>query len=125
MNGTLTNGPIWTTDGAPFNISFTPPAAPSGLSATAVGANRVDLAWTDNANNESNFEVERCTGAGCSSFAPLITVGANVISYPDTSTQPLTDYCYRARATNSGGASAYSNPPAQPPSPRTPRPWIW
>src|SRR5207237_860817 len=37
------------------------PAAPSGLSATAVGTTQVNLAWTDNANNEDGFKVYRST----------------------------------------------------------------
>src|SRR5439155_7235735 len=44
-------------DSAPSNAATvtTPgaPAAPSNLSATAVSASRVDLAWTDNSTNES------------------------------------------------------------------------
>jgi PKD repeat protein len=35
------------------------PNAPSALTAQAVSANRVDLGWTDNANNETGFKIER------------------------------------------------------------------
>ena len=45
------------------------PAAPSGLSATAVSSSQINLAWTDNANNETGFKIESCQGAGCSNFA--------------------------------------------------------
>ena len=46
-------------------IPATPPAAPSGLTATTPQANMVHLAWTDNANNESGFELQRSTtGSG-------------------------------------------------------------
>src|SRR5689334_7778566 len=36
------------------------PAAPSGLSATPSGSN-INLAWTDNSNNETGFHVWRST----------------------------------------------------------------
>ena len=35
------------------------PAAPSALTAAFVSANRVDLSWTDNADNEAGFKIER------------------------------------------------------------------
>lgn len=38
------------------------PLAPSGLSAQALSANHVDLAWTDNADNETGFRIERGGG---------------------------------------------------------------
>ena len=37
----------------------TAPAAPTGLSATAVSSSQINLAWTDNASNESGFRIER------------------------------------------------------------------
>ena len=35
------------------------PAAPTNLAATAIASTQVDLTWSDNANNESGFRVER------------------------------------------------------------------
>ncbi len=85
------------------------PAAASGLTATGVSSTRADLAWTDNADNEYGFEIERCTGAGCTDFAPLTTVGADVTSYSDLTLAQSTSYTYRVRAYNGAGAAAYSN----------------
>ena len=34
-----------------------PPAAPSGLTATAVSAGQIDLSWTDNSMGEYGFKV--------------------------------------------------------------------
>jgi hypothetical protein len=87
----------------------TPPAAPSGLTATAISSSQINLAWVDNSNNEDGFKIERCQGAGCSSFAQIATVGAGVTSYPDTGLIASTSYSYRVRAYNAGGDSAYSN----------------
>jgi hypothetical protein len=86
-----------------------PPAAPSALSATAASSSQINLAWTDNSNNESNFRIERCQGAGCTNFAQIATVGANVTVFNDTGLTASTSYSYRVRASNAGGDSGYSN----------------
>ena len=44
----------------------------------------MQLAWTDNANNETGFRIERCTGSGCTNFVTVATTGANVNNYKDT-----------------------------------------
>ncbi|MDQ2856318.1 MAG: fibronectin type III domain-containing protein [Acidobacteriota bacterium] len=85
------------------------PAAPSSLTATAVSSTQINLAWTDNANNETGFKIERCQNAGCSNFAQIATVGANVSTFSNTGLTASTSYSYRVRATNLGGDSAYSN----------------
>jgi hypothetical protein len=87
----------------------TPPAAPTGLGATAVSSSQINLNWTDNSDNETGFRIERCTGDGCNTFAQIATVGANVTSYSNTGLSASTTYKYRVRAYNSGGDSAYSN----------------
>ena len=84
-----------------------PPAAPTGLSASAVSSARVDLTWTDASTNEDGFSIERATGTGA--FSSLATVGGNVTSYSDTSVQASTSYTYRIRARNPSGFSGYSN----------------
>jgi C1A family cysteine protease/predicted secreted protein len=86
-----------------------PPAAPTGLAATAASSSQINLTWTDNADNETGFKIERCTGAGCSDFAQIATVGAGVTSYSNTGLAASTSYSYRVRAYNAGGDSEYSN----------------
>ena len=85
------------------------PAAPTNLTASAVSVSQIDLAWTDNANNEDGFKIERCTGTGCTSFAQITSVVSNVVTYSDASLTAETTYCYRVRAFNAGGDSDYSN----------------
>jgi subtilisin family serine protease len=87
----------------------TPPAAPSNLTATAASASQINLSWSDNANNESGFRIERCQGSGCTSFSQIAEVGAGVTSYSNTGLAASTTYVYRVLAYNSGGASGYSN----------------
>jgi transcriptional regulator CtsR len=84
-----------------------PPAAPSALSATAESSSSIRINWTDNANNETQFKIERKTGAG-GTYAQIVTVSANVTTYTNTSLSPSTQYYYRVRANNTGGDSAYS-----------------
>jgi hypothetical protein len=85
------------------------PNAPSALSATASSSSQINLSWADNSSNESSFKIERCQGAGCSSFAEIATVGADVTSYNNGGLTANTSYSYRVRASNAGGDSAYSN----------------
>jgi hypothetical protein len=82
------------------------PAAPSNLTASTVSSSRIDLAWTDNANNETGFYIERSQGG---TYAQIDTVGANVTSYGNTGLPASTTFSYRVRAHNTAGFSAYSN----------------
>ncbi|ABQ24786.1 Fibronectin, type III domain protein [Geotalea uraniireducens Rf4] len=75
---------------------------PGGLSATRASEAQINLSWTDNANDETGFKVERCTGATCD-FTTLdvgfpVELGANAISYSDPLLVPDTPYRYRVRA---------------------------
>jgi hypothetical protein len=85
------------------------PAAPSGLIATPSSSSQINLVWADNSGNEDGFKIERCQGAGCSTFSQIATVAANVTSYPNTGLTAATSYIYRMRAYNAVGDSAYSN----------------
>jgi hypothetical protein len=91
----------------PSGQQGTPPAAPTGLGATVVSVGQIDLSWTDASNDETSFSIERAAGAG--SFAVIATVGADVVSYSDTTVAANTTYQYRVRARNAAGFSGYSN----------------
>jgi uncharacterized repeat protein (TIGR03806 family) len=86
----------------------TPPVQPSALAATAMSTTRIDLAWTDNANNETGFKVERKLGAG-GVYAQIGATGGGITTYSDTTLTAGTTYYYRVRATNGAGDSGYSN----------------
>ncbi len=87
---------------------ISPPATPSNLTATTISKTQINLAWTDNANNELGFTLERKI-AGDSVFAEIATLDANTISYSNTGLTAGTQYFYRLRAFNGTGASGYSN----------------
>ncbi|HEX2718963.1 MAG TPA: S8 family serine peptidase, partial [Gemmatimonadaceae bacterium] len=103
-----------------------PPAAPTALVATPASSSQIDLVWVDNSDNESGFDIERCTGALCTNFANVASVAANVTTYSNTGLAASTSYTYRVRAKNAGGVSGYSNEatavtlPAPPPPPNSP-----
>ncbi len=86
-----------------------PPAAPSRLMAVSAGQDRIGLMWQDNANNEQGFQVERCEGEGCTTFAQIGQTLQNVRWYLDATTVRGTVYSYRVRAFNADGVSDYSN----------------
>ena len=67
----------------------------------------ITLSWTDNSNNESGFLIQRKTGTS-GTFAQIATVGTNVKSYVDTGLAASTTFCYRVRAFNSAGNSAFT-----------------
>ncbi len=107
--GTITgSGWRWAAS-APFNLSFTPPAAPTSLTATAPTWAQVDLQWTDNSTDEANFEIERSTTGAGGPFTLLATVPANTTTYSDPAVDPGIEYCYQVRAVSGAGASAYTN----------------
>jgi len=88
----------------------TVPAAPSGLAVTGVTKNAVSLAWTDNSDNETNFEVWRCAGTACTNFAKVATLSSGIVAYTNSGLKRNTTYGYKVRATNSAGASDYAGP---------------
>jgi hypothetical protein len=83
------------------------------LLALAVGAEAAtnQLDWTDNSDNEALFHVERkavaCATEGA--YIEIGTVGPNVTTYLDQTVTEGTAYCYRVKASNAAGHSAYSN----------------
>ncbi|MCE0487935.1 S8 family serine peptidase [Ornithinimicrobium sediminis] len=104
----------------------TEPSAPTALTASGVTTSTVDLSWTDTADNETGFRVERCEGAACTGFNEVGTVGADVSSFTDTGLGAGTTYRYRVSAFNDVGASAWAGPvsatteAAPPPPPSAP-----
>jgi plastocyanin len=86
----------------------TPPAAPTGLTATALTPSGIDLGWTDNANNETGFTVESKSPGG--TYQEIGAVGANVTAFAATGLDAAKLYLFRVRATGGGSTfSAYSN----------------
>jgi hypothetical protein len=87
---------------------FNADTAPSDLVCDQITHQRIICAWTDNADDEDGFEIDRCTGTGCSDYALIGTVGAGVTSFSDLGLVQATTYRYRVRAFNAGGNSSYA-----------------
>ena len=83
------------------------PAAPSGLTATAISSTRIDLGWTDNASDETHFRVERSTDNV--TFGDFVDVAANSTAYSDEGLTAGTTYYYRVLACRVAVLSAPSN----------------
>ncbi|GAA3452066.1 hypothetical protein GCM10018962_38990 [Dactylosporangium matsuzakiense] len=77
---------------------------PSGLTATPRNAGTIRLTWTDNSGNESGFTV--LNGAASRN------AGANATSFDWDGLAPGTYMCFKVRAYNPSGVSAYT-PTAQ------------
>ncbi len=95
--------PVSATPSAPPTV----PAAPTNLVATAVSSTQINLVWSDNANNETGFLVERSTNGVA--FTQIASVGMNAVSFSSTGLSANKKYYYRVRANNAVGPSAYSN----------------
>jgi hypothetical protein len=83
-------------------------ATATNLVATAVSSTQINLTWTDNATNETNYRVQRSLDGINFSFIPG-TLPANSTSYSDTGRSPNTTYYYRVGSFNSCGFSPNSN----------------
>ena len=71
--GNLSPYSVIATATTPAATDTTPPSAPTGLSATAVSASRIDLNWTASTDNVgvAGYRVERCQGTNCTNFAQV------------------------------------------------------
>jgi hypothetical protein len=83
---------------------------------SAMAANQNVLTWVDNATNEASQGVERTVVpaiANCvataTGFTEIAVVGMNITTFSDTAVSEGVTYCYRVRASNTAGNSAYSN----------------
>src|SRR5207302_1971722 len=77
---------------------ITPPATPSNLTAVAASSSQINLSWTNNASNQTGFQVDRATNSRFSQGLVTVTVAANVTSYSATGLSPSTTYYFRVRA---------------------------
>ena len=70
----------------------------TGLTATAVSATQINLSWTAATDNVgvTGYRVERCQGAGCTSFVQIATPAGTTFS--DTGLTASTSYSYRVKA---------------------------
>jgi plastocyanin len=87
-----------------------PVKAPSNLRATAGSTSRINLTWTDNATNETGFQIERRSVGGA--YEVVATVGPNTTSAPVGGLDPGSFSLFRVRATGSGNTFSPYSPEA-------------
>jgi hypothetical protein len=85
-------------------------AQPTGLAATAISGNSIYMEWTDNANGESSYWVDRSSD-GTTGWSQIAVLPANSSSYLDTAVNCEGTFYYRVRAfgESEGLYSAYSH----------------
>src|SRR6185369_2592874 len=84
---------------------------PGNFTAAPASASQINLSWTASTDNiaVTNYLVERCQNAGCTSFVQIATPTAT--SFNDTGLASATTYLYRVRATDAGSnLSGYAGP---------------
>lgn len=91
----------------PAPADNTVPDAPTELSAIPASQTQINLAWTDNSENETGFRIEMSLNN--STWSEIVSVGANTTSYQNTGLTTGTTYHYRIRSYNSIGNSAYTS----------------
>lgn len=78
------------------------PTQPPTLTVTAVSSTQLNLSWVASTerggSSLAGYEVERCQGANCSSFASLATVPSSTTTYANSELAANTVYMYRVRA---------------------------
>ena len=99
----------------PTAADTTPPTAPTNLTATP-SAGQMSLSWGPSSDlggsGVAAYLIERCAGAGCTSFALIATLTGTppVTNYTDTGLTANTAYSYRVKAQDvAGNVGGYSN----------------
>ncbi|HEY3324108.1 MAG TPA: lamin tail domain-containing protein [Planctomycetota bacterium] len=112
----------WTLVASATTPQIPAPDAPSGFSAVADSETAITLSWTDNAADETNYQID-WSPDGTTNWYKLVVLPADTTSYQDTALAPVTTYYYRVYAFNAGGnsdaemANATTPPPPPPADP--------
>lgn len=100
------------------------PVAPSDLSAIAISSTQINLAWSDNSDNEVGFRIERANSPS-GPWSQIAVTGPGSRGFSNVLLTPGTTYSYRVIAFNAAGVSgastvasattaSLSNPPSAP-----------
>jgi hypothetical protein len=84
------------------------PLAPGALTASKIAYTSASVLWTDNATNETGFDLER-SGPNDLTIKNTISLPVNTVTYDDNGLVSNGTYQYRVRSKNNTGASGWSN----------------
>ncbi len=89
--------------GTPPDPDTIAPSTPINFSASAISTSQINLSWAASTDNigVTGYRMERCLGAGCTSFSQIATPSGT--SYSDTGLTPNMSYSYRVRANDAAG----------------------
>ncbi len=82
------------------------PAAPTAFYSPSSTPDSIDLAWKDNANNETAYELYRSLNG--TTYTLLVTTAADTITHIDTGLAANTTYWYKLCAVGEAGRSAFA-----------------
>ncbi len=85
-----------------------PPVAPSMLRTSAVAARSATLAWTDNSNDETGFELQQ-SAAVAGPFLTVATTAANVTTHTLNTLAPDYTYYFRVRSVRGTALSDWTS----------------
>ena len=91
-----------------YTANGTAPAAPSKFRAKAISYHKIKIAWTDNSDNETGFEIYRSATLN-SGYTTIYTSHPNQTSFVDTTLSNSTTYYYKMLAVNSYGSSTFTS----------------
>lgn len=89
-------------------ITPNPPRSPTSITLLSASKTSVEFEWTDNADNEEGFCLERSINTP-GQFIITDTLPANTKEFSDQKLKSNTRYYYRLRAFNTDGNSDYSD----------------
>ena len=91
------------TDNKPGSL----PLSASSLAATGISSDTITLNWTDNADNDLGFFIERSSDA--ISWEKIGSTGPDAVTFTDTGLPPGEAFYYQVQAFNSSGVSGYTD----------------
>jgi hypothetical protein len=97
----------WSNAAVAVTPALQPPAPPSDLRVVAVTASSIELAWQDNAEDETHSQVWR-TPAGGTDWT-IVPVGADVTRWTHGGLGPGMSFDYWVQACNEAGCSDFSD----------------
>ena len=92
-----------------------PPAAPTNLAVTVASGTELDLSWTNNATNDTGYNVWSSANGGA--WTEIAQLPANTAAYMDVGLNQGTTYAYYVQAVNSVGSSVSNTVTATTPVP--------